>query len=234
MRAPNGPAMSSATSIFFTTRRDNNAGLIREMISLSGNAIWRTSFSVPELTNNPGRAPRSSPKVILTEPLASCERTLSTGMEISASVGGVCASFARKSMGNPAMMDARGNCRPFEPAPGAADGGAKTSCGLGCGAAADDERCGSVTREAAAGARKPDGATTVAPFSSKRRSSPRSKPANFDFTMFDMAKIRYIRLLYKKQDALLKQEPCHDGQDCRGSGVQFTSNGLERKFCPVI
>lgn len=195
MRTPNGPVMSSVTSTFFAARQDNNAGLIREMISLSGNAIWRTSFSVPELTNNPGRAARSSPKVILTEPWASWERTLSTGMEISASLGGAWASFARSSIGKPAMMDAKGSCRPFEVVPGAAGGGAKTGCDFGCGAVADDERCGRVTREAAAGAIKTDGATTVAPLSSKRRSSPRSNPANFDFTMLDMAKLRYFCFL---------------------------------------
>ena len=176
---PNGPATSSANSTFFTPRRDSKVGLIREMISLSGNAIWRASFSVPELANNPGRAARSSPKVTLTEPRASCERTFSTGMETNALAGGVFINFARRSIGNPATMDDSGNCRPLGPAAGAGDGGAKTDCA----AAAGDEARASVVREAAAAAMGRSGATVVAPPLSKRRSSPRSNPANFDFTM---------------------------------------------------
>jgi hypothetical protein len=61
------------------------------------------------------------------------------------------------------------------------------SCVLDCGAAAGDEARENVVSEAAVAAMRRGGATTVAPLSSKRRSSPRSNPANFDFTMFDMA-----------------------------------------------
>jgi hypothetical protein len=48
------------------------------------------------------------------------------------------------------------------------------------------EARGNVVRVAAVAAMESDGMTVVAPLSSKRRSSPRSNPANFDFTMFDM------------------------------------------------
>jgi hypothetical protein len=58
---------------------------------------------------------------------------------------------------------------------------------LDCGAEAGDEARGYVVREAAVAAMGSGGATVFAPPSSKRRSNPRSNPANFDFTMFDMA-----------------------------------------------
>src|ERR1017187_1836530 len=134
------------------------------------------------MTNNPGSAARSSAKEILTEPRASCERTFSTGMDTNASAGGVCINFARRSIGNTAMTDGNGNCRPPGPAAGAADGGVTMGCVLDC-----DEARGNVVREAADAAMEGAGTTVVTPLSSKRRSSPRNNPANFDFTMFDMA-----------------------------------------------
>ena len=132
VRMPNGPAMLSATSIFFVTRRDSKAGLIREMISLSGRTIWRSSLSL-ELSNNPGRAVRSSPKDILTEPWASCETAFSTGMGTQAPGGGVWISLSHRSIGNKAMTDDSGNCRSPVPETAAARAGEN---GIGAGAAA--------------------------------------------------------------------------------------------------
>jgi hypothetical protein len=101
------------------------------------------------------------------------------------------------------MMDGNGNCRPLGLAAGAADGGAKTGCVLECGAAAGDEARGNVVREAAVAAMGRGGATVVTPLSSKRRSSPRSNPANFDFTMLDMAKANYaLPVFYNRNKTL--------------------------------
>jgi len=102
-------------------------------------------------------------------------------METNASAGGACINLARRSFGNPAMMDGNGNCRPLGLAAVTADAASKTGRGLDCGAAGDEVRGGAMTDMGRAGA------TFVAPLSSKRRSSPRNKPTNFDFTMFDIA-----------------------------------------------
>jgi hypothetical protein len=85
------------------------------------------------------------------------------------------------------MTDDRGNCRPPGPAAGGAGGGVETGCGLDGGAA--------VSRAVVAAMGR-GGATAVASLSSKRRSNPRSNPANFDFTMFDMANYA-IPVFYK-------------------------------------
>jgi hypothetical protein len=166
--------MPSSTSTTFPARRESSDGLIRETISLSGSTIGRLSFA-PESSNNLGKAARISPKEVLTEPWASCERACSTGMETTASGGGVWVSFARRSSGNTATMDDNGNCRLPWPAAGATD------CGLSCGAAA-----GVAGGGGAAAATDCGGAAAVASLLSKRRSMPRINPANFDFTMFDM------------------------------------------------
>ena len=68
---PNGPAMSSVTSICFcAARRESRPGLSRLRISLRGRATFLGSCSPPELTKTPGAAWRSSPNVIFTEPKA--------------------------------------------------------------------------------------------------------------------------------------------------------------------
>jgi hypothetical protein len=91
-------------------------------------------------------------------------------------------SLARKSIGSTAMMDGNGSCRPFGLAAGAVGVGVKAVCGLDwCAAATDEARRGMVV------AMGRGGATVVVPPSSKCRSNPRGNPANFDFTMFDMA-----------------------------------------------
>jgi hypothetical protein len=71
-------------------------------------------------------------------------------------------------------------------------------CVLDCGAAAGEKSRGDAV--AAIGI-ECSGATTVAPLSSKRRSSPRSNPANFDFTVFDMV-ITLCPSFIALQDAL--------------------------------
>jgi hypothetical protein len=102
-------------------------------------------------------------------------------METNTPSGGVWISFARRSIGNAARMDANGNCRSSWPAAGTTFGGVETGRGLDCGAAA-----GGAGRGGAAAATGSGGATAVALLSSERRNRPRSNPLNFDFTMFDM------------------------------------------------
>jgi len=109
--APNGPAISSATSrCFCSVRRVSRAGFNRVRISLSGNVTVLWSCSPPELTNRLGMASRNSPKLIFTEPNASWVRILFKGMEMTAPGCGVCMTLARKSIGIAARMDCSGNC----------------------------------------------------------------------------------------------------------------------------
>jgi hypothetical protein len=113
------------------------------------------------------------------------------------------------------MMDGNGNCRPF-------------------GLAAGDEARGSVVREAAVAAMGRGGATVVAPLSSKRRSSPRSNPANFDLKMFDMANYA-IPVFYKINKTLsVKQEPCHSGRNCPVLACNFPPKVYSGKFAPPL
>ncbi len=187
--APNGPVMSSATSTcFWAERRDSRAGFNRARISLSGSITGLWSCSPPELTNTPGAAFRNSPKAIFTEPNASCVRIFSSGTAIIIPAGGVCMTFARKSIGIAARIDCRGSCNSsgfFAGAGGSVDAG--------------DVVCG---RAAAAGATATGGVATasahgvwgaVASPSARRRSSPRSIPVNFIFTLFVMALMLYRR-----------------------------------------
>jgi len=96
-------------------------------------------------------------------------------------VGGACISFARRSIGNTAMMDGKGNSKPPELTADAGGGEQESGCGRDWVAATGDE-----LRGVALATKGFTGATALAPVSSKRRSSPRSNPANFDFTMFGM------------------------------------------------
>lgn len=100
---PNGPVISSATSTFCEDRRVSMDGLSCARITFNGSVTGRGSFSPPEFINRPGTACRSSPKVILTAPCASCDRTLSSGTEKVASGGGGWMIFARSSIGRAAM-----------------------------------------------------------------------------------------------------------------------------------
>jgi hypothetical protein len=113
-------------------------------------------------------------------------------------------------MGNTAMMADNGNCRSLGLA---AAGGVKTGCGLDCGLGCGGVAGGEV-RAGVAVATGRGGATAVAPLSSKRRSRPRNNPANFDFTMFDMAGYPITQVLSNKQDDLIKQKPCQLTMSC--------------------
>jgi hypothetical protein len=113
-------------------------------------------------------------------------------MDTDALGGGVRISLARRSIGNTAMMDGNGNCKPLGLATGVAAGGVKTGRGSEAGAATGEKACkgaassdtvrGVVSASTGAGA----GALVESP-SSKRRSTPRSNLTNFDLTMFDMS-----------------------------------------------
>ena len=184
--APNGPVMSSVTSTcFWAERRESRAGFNRVRISLSGSITGLWSCSPPELTNTPGAAFRNSPKAIFTEPNASCVRIFSSGTAIIAPVGGVCMTFARKSIGIAARIGCRGSCN-------------SSGFSAGVGGIVDAGEAGStVCRRVAAAdaatasARGVSGA--AASLSSRRRSRPRSNPANFIFTLFDMALMLHWR-----------------------------------------
>ena len=187
--APNGPVMSSVTSTcFWAERRDNRAGFNRVRISLSGSITGLWSCSPPELTNTPGAAFRNSPKAIFTEPNASCVRIFSSGTAIIIPAGGACMTFARKSIGIAARIDCRGSCNSSGSSAGA--GGVVDAGDAG---ALSDAGCG---RMAEARAADPRGVATasergvsvgVASSSPRRRARFRSNPANFIFTLFDMA-----------------------------------------------
>ena len=178
--APNGPVMSSVTSTcFWVERRDSRAGFNRVRISLSGSITGLWSCSPPELTNTPGAAFRNSPKAIFTEPNASCVRIFSSGTAIVIPTGGACMTFARKSIGIAARIDCRGSCNSSGFSAGA--GGV---VGAVCGRAA---AAGATVTGGAATARARGVWGAFASSSSRRRSRPRSNPANFIFTLFDMA-----------------------------------------------
>ena len=187
--APNGPVMSSVTSTcFWVERRDNRAGFNRVRISLSGSITGLWSCSPPELTNTPGAAFRNSPKAIFTEPNASCVRIFSSGTAIIIPADGACMTFARKSIGIAARIDCRGSCNSSGSSAGA--GGVVDAGDAG---GLSDAGCG---RMAEAGAADPRGVATasergvsvgVASSSPRRRARFRSNPANFIFTLFDMA-----------------------------------------------
>ena len=205
--APNGPVMSSVTSTcFWAERRDSRAGFNRVRISLSGSITGLWSCSPPELTNTPGAAVRNSPKAIFTEPNASCVRIFSSGTAIIVPAGGVCMTFARKSIGIAARIDCRGSCNSSGFSAGAG--------GVVVAGDAGDAVCG---RAAAAGATDTGGAATarergvwgvVASSLARRRSIPRSNPANFIFTLFDMALILHWRPV-NRQAPLSQQEARH-------------------------
>ena len=149
--APNGPVMSSVTSTcFWAERRDSRAGFNRVRISLSGSITGLWSCSPPELTNTPGAAVRNSPKAIFTEPNASCVRIFSSGTAIIVPAGGVCMTFARKSIGIAARIDCRGSCNSSGFSAGAG--------GVVAAGDAGDAVCG---RAAAAGATDTGGAATA-------------------------------------------------------------------------
>ena len=112
-RPPNGPLMSSATCTFGPERRASSAGLRRGKISPSGRLIILLSSSPPELAKIPGASWRSSPKVILTAPNASCVVTVSTGRLMVMPGGGTVMVFPRKSMGRLVMMGASGTAISF-------------------------------------------------------------------------------------------------------------------------
>ena len=184
--APNGPVMSSVTSTcFWVERRDSRAGFNRVRISLSGSITGLWSCSPPELTNTPGAAFRNSPKAIFTEPNASCVRIFSSGTAIVIPAGGACMTFARKSIGIAARIDCRGSCNSSGFSAGAGgvvgDGDAGDAV---CGRAA---AAGATVTGGAATARAPGVWGAVASSLARRRSIPRSNPANFIFTLFDMA-----------------------------------------------
>ena len=205
--APKGPVMSSVTSTcFWVERRDSRAGFNRVRISLSGSITGLWSCSPPELTNTPGAAFRNSPKAIFTEPNASCVRIFSSGTAIIVPAGGACMTFARKSIGIAARIDCKGSCNSSEFSAGAG--------GIAGAGDAGDAVCG---RAAAAGAPVMGGAATasargvwggVASSSSRRRSRPRSNPANFIFTLFDMALMLHWRPV-NRQTPLFQQEARH-------------------------
>ena len=146
--APNGPVMSLVTSTcFWAEWRDSRAGFNRVRISLSGSITGLWSCSPPELMNTPGAAVRNSPKAIFTQPNASCVRIFSSGTAIIIPAGGVCMTFARKSIGIAARIDCRGSCNTSGFSAGA--GGIADAGGAVCG------------RAAAAGATVTGGAATA-------------------------------------------------------------------------
>ncbi len=140
----------------------------------------------------PGTAWRNSPKVILTEPNASCVTTFSNGMETIVPGGGFCMTLARKSIGIAARMGCSGNCKWSELSSGT---GGTVDTGL-------VEATGARCRDAALTGAAPVGSTTLvricgtgeagASLSSSRRSSPRSNPANFVLTLLDMTLIHLV------------------------------------------
>jgi hypothetical protein len=78
----NGLLISAGTSMCFCTRRRAiRAGLRRERISLKGRGTATRSRST-SAEKMSGASWRSSPKVILTAPRESCERTFSRGIEM--------------------------------------------------------------------------------------------------------------------------------------------------------
>ena len=205
--APNGPVTSSVTSTcFWVERRDSRAGFNRVRISLSGSITGLWSCSPPELTNTPGAAVRNSPKAIFTEPNASCVRIFSSGTAIIIPAGGVCMTFARKSIGIAARIDCRGSCNSSGFSAGA--GGivdAGDAGGAVCGHAA---AAGATVTVGAATARARGVWGAVASSSSRRCSRPRSNPANFIFTLFEMALMLYWRPV-NRQAPLFQQEARH-------------------------
>lgn len=184
-REPNGPVISSDTSSFCAGRRASREGLICARMRFNGKVTGRGSCSPPEFAKSPGAAKRSSPKVILTAPCASCTSTLSIGIEKVASGAGGWTIFARNSIGRADMTGWSGSCKSpvDEVFAGAGGGVGKPAYGLGGGVA------GWSDTDAAAGlatGRDGLGADWLSP-SSKCRSNPLSSPVNLDFTMFGMA-----------------------------------------------
>ncbi len=175
---PNGLPISSVNSTCFCIpRRASSAGFNRARISFNGSITGLWSFSPPELTNMPGAACRNSPKVIFTAPRASWMRTFSSETEMTISAGGVCMTFARSSIGSAAIMGCKGNCSSLPAGTGRGAGAVIVIGGVATGG-------GGIGAPAEGANRGVSGA--AASLSSKRRSKPRSTPAIFVFTVFDM------------------------------------------------
>ena len=196
--APNGPVMSSVISTcFWAERRDSRAGFNRVRISWSGSITGLWSCSPPELTNTPGAAFRNSPKAIFTEPNASCVRIFSSGTATIAPAGGACMTFARKSIGIAARMDCRGSCN--------ASGFSTGVGGIMEAGSAGGAVCGRMAAADAATASERGVSGAVALSSSRRRSRPRSIPANLIFTLFDMVLMLYWRPVNRLLDSFSRK-----------------------------
>ncbi len=196
--APNGPVMSSVISTcFWAERRDSRAGFNRVRISWSGSITGLWSCSPPELTNTPGAAFRNSPKAIFTEPNASCVRIFSSGTATIAPAGGACMTFARKSIGIAARMECRGSCN--------ASGFSTGVGGIMEAGSAGGAVCGRMAAADAATASERGVSGAVAFSSSRRRSRPRSIPANLIFTLFDMVLMLYWRPVNRLLDSFSRK-----------------------------
>jgi hypothetical protein len=127
------------------------------------------------------------------------------------------------------MTDGNGNCRPLGPAAGDAGGGVKMGCVLECA-----EALGNVARADAVAAMESDGVTVVAPLSSKRRSSPRSNPANFDFTVFGMVNCAVPVFYNETRRFRYSRNPATDGVIDLHRGVRVAMELKLSTICPVV
>jgi len=173
--APNGPLISDGTSRDFCAGlRGSKFGFNFDSKTLNGKATGRESYS-SATRNNSGAAPRNWPKVILTEPSASCGKICSIEIAMLASPNSsiLIVIFARKSCGNFSRIGCNGISTSLLICAGAETGGAVgTGCGLGAG-----ETIGAAG--VYAGTTADCGGADFSVASSVRRNHPRNKPANF-------------------------------------------------------
>jgi len=158
------------------------AGLSRASTSLRGRAMGSESYSSP-VRNKLGAALRSSPKVILTAPKASCGKIFSREMAMLACDKSTPPSIhlERTSGGNFSKMGSNGISRSdilvLAIRAGRGDGGAGAIAGCG-GGATGATGVESVCCGTAMVAGRTIWGSASSPLST-RRSNPRSKPANF-------------------------------------------------------